>query len=392
MGSEESHSVDEKTTRLINEMEKSLHNTENSLGMDHPLVSKILDSYAALLRQKNMRHLDALNMEARAKAIRARHLQKEAEKQAIGLETSHEPTNRISMGKLRGLVWLISIFILIIFGFVGIDVINKSTGEAMKMRLATLRQRNNNPGTEFAGPERAYNIAPNSPESIKASIEAANRAAENAAAREANNTALRAAREAYFRADRDADNKAAREAAINAAVSAARDEAIKAARAAAAKNGGLIYLVEKPGNGGPEIYRDNAGKDGPPRVVSTETRQVTDPYTGQITPIAVTTTQSQSSMIETAEKSQKIKNLAKEALSIGMAAEQEKDYRRATEAYENVVRETQSAPSQIGSPVFSEEIAQCYEGYARMSDLASHPEIAKEWRQAARDVRSHLLD
>lgn len=65
--------IDEKVARLIEETEKSLRSMEQTLGPEHPVVGKLLDSYAKILRQNNVRLLDAVNMEARAKAIRAKH-------------------------------------------------------------------------------------------------------------------------------------------------------------------------------------------------------------------------------------------------------------------------------------------------------------------------------
>ncbi len=45
---------------------------EKVLGAEHPYVARILQNYAALLRQTG-RSTEAENMEARAKAIRAKH-------------------------------------------------------------------------------------------------------------------------------------------------------------------------------------------------------------------------------------------------------------------------------------------------------------------------------
>lgn len=64
---------DEKTALLIEQTDKSLRQMEQNLGPDNPVIAQLLDTYAGILRQANVRHLDAINMEARAKAIRARH-------------------------------------------------------------------------------------------------------------------------------------------------------------------------------------------------------------------------------------------------------------------------------------------------------------------------------
>ncbi len=45
---------------------------EKALGPQHPSVAKVLDSYAALLRETG-RADEATKMEARAKAIRAKY-------------------------------------------------------------------------------------------------------------------------------------------------------------------------------------------------------------------------------------------------------------------------------------------------------------------------------
>ncbi len=45
---------------------------EKALGAEHPLVAQSLENYAALLR-KTGRDIEAVKLEARAKAIRAKH-------------------------------------------------------------------------------------------------------------------------------------------------------------------------------------------------------------------------------------------------------------------------------------------------------------------------------
>ena len=54
---------------------RSLTIRENALGLEHPNVALSLENYAALLRKTN-REAEAARIEARAKAIRAIHAQK----------------------------------------------------------------------------------------------------------------------------------------------------------------------------------------------------------------------------------------------------------------------------------------------------------------------------
>lgn len=129
--------IDDKTARLIEEMDKSLHNMEKSLGPDHPVVSKILDSYATLLRQNNIRHLDAVNMEARAKHIRAKNNQEQEKAQAQGLEPLKEQ-KRMSMTQARLLTWCVSGIALIGFGFVTMDVL-KASSKHVKAKKAEIK-------------------------------------------------------------------------------------------------------------------------------------------------------------------------------------------------------------------------------------------------------------
>ncbi len=124
--------VDEKTAHLIEEMEKSLHNMEKSLGPDHMVVSKILDSYAKLLRQNNLRHLDALNMEARAKAIRAKHNQKEAEDQSKGLASPGKQQKVLTASQVKFTVWIFSTIVLGFIALQAVDVIKRSGNRLVK--------------------------------------------------------------------------------------------------------------------------------------------------------------------------------------------------------------------------------------------------------------------
>ena len=51
---------------------RSLATVEKALGPEHPLVAQSLENYAALLRRTG-RSAEAAKLEARAKAIRAKH-------------------------------------------------------------------------------------------------------------------------------------------------------------------------------------------------------------------------------------------------------------------------------------------------------------------------------
>lgn len=110
--------LDEKTALLIEQTDESLRKMEKTLGPDHPVVGKILDTYAKLLRQNNHRILGAINMEARAKAIRAKHNQEEAEAQAKVFEdtSTHKPIQRqqpgVSASRVRMFFWLVVIILV----------------------------------------------------------------------------------------------------------------------------------------------------------------------------------------------------------------------------------------------------------------------------------------
>lgn len=105
--------LDEKTALLIEQTEDSLRKMEKTLGPDHPVVGKILDTYARLLRQNNYRVLDAINMEARAKAIRAKHNQVEAEAQAKAFDEdpvlTAQSRPKVSANTLKLMFWLLAL-------------------------------------------------------------------------------------------------------------------------------------------------------------------------------------------------------------------------------------------------------------------------------------------
>lgn len=112
MQENERKELDAKTVLLIEQTDESLRKMEKTLGPDHPVVGKLLDTYARLLRQNNHRVLDAINMEARAKAIRAKHNQEEADAQAkvfSGVADAQKPKPRspLSAGRLKLFLWVI---------------------------------------------------------------------------------------------------------------------------------------------------------------------------------------------------------------------------------------------------------------------------------------------
>jgi hypothetical protein len=120
--------LDEKTARNIEEMEKSLRNLEQAMGPDHMVVAKILDSYAKLLRQNNIRHLDALNMEARAKHIRAKNNQQEEKAQMEGLaDLKPRKKSSMSVAEARILVWCLAGVVTCVIGYGAFEVIKSST-------------------------------------------------------------------------------------------------------------------------------------------------------------------------------------------------------------------------------------------------------------------------
>ena len=143
--------LDEKTARIIEEMDKSLKNMEQAMGPDHMVVAKILDSYAKLLRQKNIRHLDALNMEARAKHIRAKLNQQEDKAQSEGITTTHAQTKSMSTGQARVLVWCVAAVVLSALAYGTYGVIRDTS----KMKAGALRLRNSGAPTSMVGDSNA---------------------------------------------------------------------------------------------------------------------------------------------------------------------------------------------------------------------------------------------
>lgn len=319
-------SIDEKTSRLIEEMEKSLHKMEQSLGMDHPLVAKILDSYAQLLRKSNIRHLDALNMEARAKAIRAKQNQKEAKAQSVGLELQHQEKKALSVSQLRVISWLVSLVVIVALGCASLDIVKKTN-----LRI--------------------------------------NRKSEAAASK----------------SERDLSDLP---------LLAGSDTEDSSGASASSADGSPDVSAAEPGAEKGAASQGRKGADDSSGSV-TVTSVKRDPLTGQVLQKATLTTRpaadsSQLTVLEIAERIVKLKRLAREMLAAGLAAEKESNYPKATECYLSVIKAAQAAPAELGRPVYSEELAGCFEGYARMATEQSQPEIAREWKQAAADVRLQL--
>lgn len=279
MQDDKAQNIDEKTARVFEEMDKSLHNMEQSLGMDHLVVARILDSYAVLLRQNNLRPLDALNMEARAKAIRAKHNREEAEEQSKGLSPTVQEKSFLSAGQLKGVVWVLSILVVGGIAYEAIDVI-KATNKIK------IRQASKTVVTQPATPE-------------------------------------------------------------------------------------------------------NQKGDPPDNSVGDDTNKSADDQ-NDASPNQPNGTSKTVSLLQIAEEMARIKSLAKEQLSVGQEAEKNQDYQRATQAYVTAVKAEEDASRAYGRQVYTEEMAQCYEGYGRMAEANSHPEINANCQKAAASIRSQI--
>lgn len=292
--------VDEKTAKMLEEMDKSLKNMEQTLGMDHPVIAKLLDSYAKLLRQNNIRHLDALNMEARAKAIRAKENKEQAQKQSEGLaETKQE--KHMSSDQMR----------MVSLGIAGLLACGFLYG-GYQMYQWFEHQKDKKITHTFKGIQ-------------------INRSKDGL----------------------DQDQLPPR----------------------------TVGSQTQPEQG-PDIEQD------PNVSSSTESSTQTDEQ--GTTTSTTTTTTTKMNMMEMAEKMKAVKDFAKTKLADGQAAEQEKDYPKASALYFEVIQNVQNSAQTLGRPTFSEEIAQCYEGYGRMAELDAHPEIAEQCKQTAADVRAHI--
>jgi len=314
MDNEKPVQIDEKTARLIEEMEKSLHNMEKTLGNDHLVVAKILDSYARLLRQNNLRHLDALNMEARAKAIRAKHNQEESEKQGQGLENQHvEKPTGFTMGHLRIAVWAVSIMVAGFFFYSVVDAIKMSEVHMKKLRAKAVRKQT----FETYDPKQADSATQESP--AEQSEKTATTTAADAEAPQADSPQ---------QSEQQADQK--------------------------------LESAEKPAVSQP--------------VAETSAARVQAP----------------DGAAAISDRINQVKDEARSNLDAGSQAEGDKDYPKALQAYQSTISNVRTAEQETHHRICSEEIARCYEGYARLAEMDSQHEIAQQWEQAASDVRSHM--
>lgn len=290
--------IDEKTAKMIEEMDKSLKNMEQSLGMDHPVIAKLLDSYATLLRQNKIRPVDALNMEARAKAIRAKNNQKEAQKQSEALSESVAQEKHMSASQLRLISQCVAGVIACGFLMGGYQMYKWFDTQKLK-------------------------------KSSKVNIIRGNR-----------------------------------------------------------------FVESRPRNMA-DALSANTQLETPPDQTSTSTEQnpsAPDNLGRQPASTQNTPENSQNNNADLAAKTQELKNFAKDKLAQGQAAENEKDFPKASALYFEVVQMAQNTNNTLGKPLFTEEIARCYEGYGRMAELDAHPDIAKQCEQTAAEVRSHLND
>src|SRR6185437_3439765 len=82
--------MDARLVAELKEAEAAVAEAEKKLGPDHPELADKLQRYANLLRQTETRKLDAVNVEARARAIRAK-LYAEDEKAHGSTTTSAKP-------------------------------------------------------------------------------------------------------------------------------------------------------------------------------------------------------------------------------------------------------------------------------------------------------------
>jgi hypothetical protein len=101
--------------KQLREAEIAVVEAERTYGPENPEVAEKLLKYASLLRQTHKRTLDAVNVEARAKAIRAKMFAAEAEEQASAtplikpVKTGNNPTAYLGLGSM--VVALLALFI-----------------------------------------------------------------------------------------------------------------------------------------------------------------------------------------------------------------------------------------------------------------------------------------
>lgn len=96
--------MDNSLARQLKEAELSIAQAEKELGPEHPELADRLMKYAALLRQADRRALDAVNVEARAKAIRAKiYAAEAASEKATGNVLVIKPTKQTASSAIFGL-------------------------------------------------------------------------------------------------------------------------------------------------------------------------------------------------------------------------------------------------------------------------------------------------
>jgi hypothetical protein len=134
MEESEKKELDPKVALLLEQTEDSLRKMEKTLGPDHIVVAQILDTYARLLRQHNHRILDAINMEARAKAIRAKHNQEESEAQAAMIGSTNAKMQSLPVGKAKVFVWVVAVAVVGVLGLTAFQTINTVAPKAAKLK------------------------------------------------------------------------------------------------------------------------------------------------------------------------------------------------------------------------------------------------------------------
>ncbi len=284
MESQKTPELDQKTAKLIEEMEKSLRNMEQSLGMDHLLVAKILDSYAQLLRQNNLRHLDALNMEARAKAIRAKHNQKEAEEQDLGIDSGAQ-SRSISTAQAKALAWGIAAILLLAIGSGLMEIVKWSNKQKDKPKVVIKQD------LTVDSPDLRQTEPPQLDEGSRTLLE-----------------------DTVTKAIKDEQEK---------------EKSQFAAQQEAARSKELSQYQEK---------------------------------------------------------SQRLRNFAKEQLRIGQDYESNQDLVKASDAYFSVIKELEkNAP--LPATAACEEMAQCFEGYGRIAEINARTDLAAQCQKNAAEIR-----
>lgn len=153
----EKKSIDPKLALIIQQTEESIGKMEKSLGPDHIVVAQMLDTYAKLLRQHNYRVIDAVNLEARAKKIRAKHNQEEADAQAKKLgSTASGAQIGMSATKIKVVVWTLALVLAGTLMFTATQTMKSVQPAVTKLKLRELKARKEAMRTE----EREQNSEP----------------------------------------------------------------------------------------------------------------------------------------------------------------------------------------------------------------------------------------